>query len=223
MRWASISRSSLSIWKPTSTNRKPDYLPDPYALKTVPLERFATAILPSLGAPTGEQMLRRLSYMGYRLNQLERRFKNIVVVCSLPEWPWLRDSYRQWHDRMREVDQLPEHDSVEPPTAFAVSPNSLIFLFGELPYITGCYERARLELEEDDNLSIDGVKQLLMSARSSYLQDLGKRARRVTPLLLRQCLKYIRNLTLMERRLTRPCIASSRRRSRSWAINMRFM
>jgi len=51
-------------------------------------------------------------------------------------------------------------------------------------------------------LSIDGVKQLLLSARSSYLQDLGKRARRITPLLLRQCLKYIRNLTLMERRLT---------------------
>lgn len=85
---------------------------------------------------------------------------------------------------------------------YAVSPNSLMFLFGELPYITGLYERARLELDDDENLSIDGVKQLLMSARSSYLQDLGKRARRITPLLLRQCLKYIRNLTLMDRRMS---------------------
>ena len=179
-----------------------EYLPDPYALKTVPIERFATAILPSLEAPNSEQVARRLNYMGYRLNQLERRYKNIVVVCAIPEWPWLRESYRQWHERLQSVNNLPEHDSVEPPTAYAVSPHSLVFLFGELPYITGLYERARLELEEDDNLSIDGVKQLLMSARSSYLQDLGKRARRITPLLLRQCLKYIRNLTLMERRLT---------------------
>ncbi len=134
--------------------------------------------------------------MGFRLRQLERKYKRIAVVCSVQEWPWLRESY------LEPVDDLPEHDPVEPPSTFAVSPNSLMFLFGELPFITGLYERARQELEEDDNLSIDGVKQLLLSARSSYLQDLGKRARRVTPLMLRQCLKYIRNLTLMDRRLT---------------------
>lgn len=176
-------------------------MPDPYALKTVSLERFATAVLPSV-TPPNEQSSRRLSAMGHRLRQLEKRFERIAVVCSIQEWPWLRQSYRDWQDPTTAGLALPEHDVVEPPTTYAVTPNSLLFLFGELPFITGLYERARLELEEDDNLSIDGVKQLLLSARSSYLQDLGKRARRVTPLLLRQCLKYIRNLTLMERRLT---------------------
>lgn len=173
-----------------------DTMPDPYALKTVSLERFATAVLPSIVRPFGEQCRQRLSYMGRRLHALEKRFSRIVVVCSIQEWPWLRESY------LEPQVEIPEHDSVEPPTTYAVSPNSLMFLFGELPFITGLYERARRALEDDENLSIDGVKQLLMSARSSYLQDLGKRARRVTPLLLKQCLKYIRNLTLMDRRLT---------------------
>ncbi|MCC6509987.1 MAG: hypothetical protein IT423_12845, partial [Pirellulaceae bacterium] len=230
-------------------------MPDPFALKTVSIERFATAVLPSIMRPFNEQTRQRLSYMGHRLWELEKRYQRIVVVCSIQEWPWLRESYQQWAQEYgtqstadspsanqpssakpntgklntgkpnkkpwpwtkSSTDEpednrpgnsagntlsLPEHDSVEPPTTYAVSPSSLVFLFGELPYITGVYERARRELEEDDNLSIDGVKQLLMSARSSYLQDLGKRARRITPLLLRQCLKYIRNLTLMDRRLT---------------------
>ncbi len=89
-----------------------------------------------------------------------------------------------------------------PPTIYSVNPNSLLFLLGEIPFITGLHEQARAQLEDDENVTIDGVKQLLLSARSSYLQDLGKRARRITPMHLRQCLKYIRNLTLLERRMS---------------------
>lgn len=172
-------------------------MPDPYALKTVSLERFATAVLPSLSRPFQDQARQRLQYMAWRLHRLEQRYDKVVFVCSILEWPWLREAYFAT-DRQ----ELPTHDSVEPPVTHSVAPNSLIFLFGELPYITGLYEQARMELEDDENLSLDGVKQLLMSARSSYLQDLGKRARRITPLLLGQCLKYIRNMTLIDHRMT---------------------
>jgi hypothetical protein len=75
-------------------------------------------------------------------------------------------------------------------------------LFDELPFITGLYERARAELEDDENLSIDGVKELLLAARDSYKAEFGNRARRTPPLLLSQCLKYIRNLSLIQRRMT---------------------
>ncbi len=172
-------------------------MPDPYALKTVALEKFATAILPSLSRPYELQARQRLQYMAWRLRELEKAHQHIVLVCSILEWPWLREAY---FDRTEK--EFPTHDSVEAPATHAVNQNSLIFLFGELPYITGLFEQARVALDDDENLSIDGVKQLLMSARSSYLQDLGKRARRITPLLLSQCLKYIRNMTLLEHRMT---------------------
>ncbi|MCA9134875.1 MAG: hypothetical protein KDA45_17020, partial [Planctomycetales bacterium] len=172
-------------------------MPDPYALKTVSLERFATAILPSLAKPYQEQAQHRLQYMAWRLRQLEEKHQHIVLVCSILEWPWLREAYFE-----SPPEELPAHDSVDAAKTFTVHSNSLLFLFGELPFITGLYEQARVHLEDDENLSIDGVKQLLMSARSSYLQDLGKRARRITPLLLAQCLKYIRNMTLLEHRMT---------------------
>ena len=171
-------------------------LPDPYALKTVSLERFATAVLPSIMRPFIDQEKQRIRYMAWKLRQLEQQYDNIVLVCSIQKWPWLREAYAEFRG------EPPEHDTVEPPTIYSVNPNSLLFMFGELPFITGLHEQARAQLEDDENVTIDGVKQLLMSARSSYLQDLGKRARRVTPMHLKQCLKYTRNLTLLEHRMS---------------------
>lgn len=171
-------------------------MPDPYALSRVPLDKFATAILPSLMRPYEEQTNQRLKYMAWRLRELERRYRNIVFVGSILKWPWLREAYQELEG------DPPLHDSVSMPEPYAVNPNSLIFLFGELPFLTGLYESARAQLDDDENLAIDGVKQLLVSARSSYRQDLGKRARKIPPLMLSQCLKYIRNQTLLEHRMT---------------------
>ena len=38
-------------------------------------------------------------------------------------------------------------------------------MLGELPFITGLYERGRRELTADDNLSVDGVKEMVLQAR----------------------------------------------------------
>jgi hypothetical protein len=171
-------------------------LPDAYALKTVSVERFATAVLPHIIRPPHEQVTQRLQHMARRLKQLERKYKHIVLVSSILEWPWLKEAY----DEPSEV--APQHDSVEVPTTYSVSPNSLLFMLGELPYVTGLYEHARAQLDSDDNIAIDAIKHLLLSARASYRQDFGKRARKITPLMLMQCLKYIRNLCLLNSSMT---------------------
>ena len=77
-----------------------------------------------------------------------------------------------------------------------------MFLMGELPFITGLYEHARNSLDDDSTLVVDGIKELLISTRQSYLADMGNRARKIPPLLLSQCLKFIRNQSLLERRFT---------------------
>lgn len=171
-------------------------LPDAYAMKTVSFDRFAAAVLPSLPRPFHPQAFQRLAYMANRLRELEHNHKNIVVLCSILEWPWLRDAYRE------QPSTIPKNEIVEVPSSYSVNASTLLFLLGELPFITGLYEQARFQLEDDADLAIDGVKHLLLSARSSYLQDFGKRARKITPLMLSQCLKYIRNLTLMEYRMS---------------------
>lgn len=173
-----------------------DVLPDPYALKQVSIERFATAVLPTISRPDDEQRLSRIAHMAARLWDLQSQYKSILFVCSVHDWPWIREAFVEQHG------SAAEHDFVNETETYELEPRTLLFLLGELPFITGLYERARAELEDDENLSIDGVKELLVTARDAYRADLKKRARKITPMLLAQCIKYIRNLSLIERRMT---------------------
>ena len=166
-------------------------LPDAYALKKVSVAQFASAVVPHLKPAVQEQWGRRVEYMAWQLKQLSVDYQNILFVCNILDWPWIRQAF------MRHDLSPPENESVGEVDWYQVDPETYYFMLGELPFITGLYEKARSELGNDDNLSIDGVKELLISAREAYRADYKKRARRVTPKLLSLCLKYIRNLTLI--------------------------
>ena len=188
-------------------------MPDPFAVRHVSPERFAAAVLPSIRRPPDDQTRGRIVYMAGGLAELEQRYKHILFVCSVLHWPWIREAYHELFSSEARASQsqrseasdainVPEHDLVLEPKCYGVKPETLLFLFSELPFITALYERAREELEEDDDLQVDGVKELLLAARDSYRVELGKHARRITPLHLSKCLQYIRNLSLIHRRLT---------------------
>jgi hypothetical protein len=171
-------------------------LPDPYALKKVPSEQFAAAVLPAIPRLPAGQPQQRTLVMARRLRELEERYESILFVCSLTDWPWVREAYTERREPSA-VDAV-----VEDTVLFRPEPQTLLFLLGELPFITGLYERARAELDDDENLSIDGVKEMLLAARTRYEADLKSRARRLTPHLFSTLLKYVRNLSLIERRMT---------------------
>ena len=171
-------------------------MPDSFALKKVPLEKFVIATLPSIARPHQEQRSRRIAGMASRLKTLCERFRSILLVCNVLDWPWIKETFDQ-RDQT-ELEEEPVHEA----RLLPVEDRTLYFLLGELPYITGLYEQARAELESDQFLAIDGIKSLFLSARDAYQQDLKGRARKITPHLLATCMKYLRNLTLLDRRLT---------------------
>ena len=170
--------------------------PDPYALKRVKTERFAAALLAAVPPPMPGQNTERIAWMAGRLRELEARYRSILFVCSILDWPWIRDAYQR---RLAP----PRPDSFFTPIAtYAVDPKTLIFALGELPYITGLYERGRRELLPDDNLSVDGVKEMVLDARERLKEEHPKIAQRITPQLLSVYFRYLRNLSLIEGRLT---------------------
>ena len=171
-------------------------LPDAYALKQVPIERFAAASLAGIPRPQEGQHTDRITAMAARLRILEQRHERILFVCSLADWPWIREAY------VNGVTSPADDGEVEEVRLCSVDEHTLLFMLGELPFITGLYERARAELDSDENLSVDGVKQLFLASRDHYEDDLGSLARKVTPKLLSQCLKYVRNLSLVDCRFT---------------------
>lgn len=171
-------------------------LPDPYALKRLPVPRFAASVLPLIPRVSPGQPQQRVERMALRLHELERRHERILLVCSLLDWPWIKAAY--------DAPPLtgPDDDEVEETETYQVESRTLMFVSGELPYITGLYERARQELDDDENLSLDGVKELLVETRSKYRDDLKLQARDITPHLLATYFRYVRNLCLVECRMT---------------------
>jgi hypothetical protein len=170
--------------------------PDPYALKRVRPERFAAALLAAVPPPPHPQAKGRITWMAAQLRELETRYQLILFVCSILDWPWIRDAYQ------RRLPH-PEPESFFAPIAtYGVDPATSIFALGELPFITGLYERGRSELTPDDNLSVDGIKEMVLEARQRLKTKHPRIAQRITPQLLSTYFRYIRNLSLVERRLT---------------------
>lgn len=177
-------------------------LPDPFAVEMTSLERFCCAMLPAIPAPNAESDWGRIRHMASRLLGMRGRYSKVLALCHLNDWPWLREAVRSG-DAREHTDSMGEGVSVaSEPTNYAIDSRTHIFLHGELPFVTALYERARANLDDDARLAVEGLKELFLSARASYRADLGQRARQITPLLISQCLKYIRNQTLLERRLT---------------------
>jgi hypothetical protein len=170
--------------------------PDPYALKRVSPEAFAAAILPAIPEPDPGQHAQRIVTMAARLRELEEHHESILLVCSLLDWPWIRDAYS------RRLEPEEAEPFFAPMQTFAVDPATLLFVLGELPFLTGLYERGRRELTPDDNLSVDGVKEMVLQARDRLRAKLPRVAQRITPQLLSVYFRYVRNLSLLDRRLT---------------------
>jgi hypothetical protein len=103
--------------------------PDPYALKKVPLAKFAAALLPALGPPPAGQPRQRISTMAARLRQLENKYQRILFVCSMLDWPWVRQAYTQ-------ASSAFEDDAVDETRIYQPNEKTLFFILGELPFIT---------------------------------------------------------------------------------------
>lgn len=54
----------------------------------------------------------------------------------------------------------------------------------------------------DDNLAVDGVKEMVLEAREMVRKEHPRTAQRISPHLLSIYFQYVRNLSLIDRRLT---------------------
>jgi hypothetical protein len=175
--------------------------PDPYTLKSVPLGVFSAATLPFLPQPQpGTSRWERICWMAFRLHELELDFNSILFLCPMTDWPWLRRAYQE-----RMPYAAPEQREGFP-AWWKVEPSSLYFVLGELPYVTQLYEERREEARADTHLTIDGIKELILETRSRWLTaragTIAQESNWVTPQLLQRYFQYVRNLTVLEHRLT---------------------
>lgn len=192
----------VSAWEPPQDLS----LPDAWPLPETGLEAFAAACLPVLPTPEPRsQRDERIRYMAQQLHLLELDCERVLFVCSLADWPWVREAYR------RRAPYPQAFGRPQMPSLTQLAEDSLYFLLGELPYLTFLYEHRRAEEiagRSGGQETIDGVKTLLIEARDRALQADGpegqaaQEASMLTPQRLRILLQYARNLTLLDGRMT---------------------
>jgi len=176
------------------------YFPDCYALRSTTLERFCAALLPSILPPQDSEQQHRISQLAVHIALTTKKNSHTIALCSLEDWPWIRQAILENRNPPHPLPELDTNETL--PQNYSIDPRGTLFLLGELPFLTGLFERARQECDPDDQVLTEGLKELFINARSSYRQELGNRARQIPPLLISQCLKYIRNQSLLERRMT---------------------
>ncbi|SVD29120.1 uncharacterized protein METZ01_LOCUS381974, partial [marine metagenome] len=81
-----IDWSTLSF-EPRSIN-----FPDTFSLRGLSLEKFCTAMLLTLKRPVPDsQPEKRARWMAYQLHKLEIDHSRILLVCSILDWPWIKE------------------------------------------------------------------------------------------------------------------------------------
>ena len=191
-----ITRRFIDLSVPQYETRHMDF-PDSFALQGLSLEKFAVALLPFIKRPPADsQHDQRARWMAYQLHQLEMDYSKVVLVCSVLDWPWIKQAYD-------ERSQYPKPNPPDGhPALYGLEPNTLFFALSEFPYITYLYEKNRQELKSDRGVAIDGVKEIMLKARENFLAKHKIRYHNLTSQTFQVYLQYVRNLTLMENRLT---------------------
>ena len=175
--------------------RKIDF-PDTYALRHMSYEKFCAAILLTVKRPdTGSLHDKRARWMAFQLHQMEMEFNHITLICSILDWPWIKEAY----DERKPYDK-PEQTGI--PQSYGVENETLFFALTEFPYITYLYEKNRQEMKSDKEVSIDGIKEILVRARQMFTEKHKVRYHNLTSQTFQIYLQYVRNLTLLENRLT---------------------
>lgn len=171
--------------------------PDSYALRHMSYEKFCATLLLSIKRPPNASLHdKRARWMAYQLHQLEMDFKNITIICSILDWPWIKEAYNERKPYDQKITPL------DNPKIYAVEKETLFFALAEFPYITYLNEIYRQEIKPDKEVSIDGIKEILIQARKIFTQKHGPRYHNLTLQTFQTYLQYARNLTLIENRLT---------------------
>ena len=191
-----ISRKYIDWSCGNYESRKIDF-PDTYALRHMAYEKFCAALLLTIKRPITESLHdKRARWMAFRLHQLEMDFSKITFICSILDWPWIKEAY----DERKPYDKPNDH--TKNPVIYGVEKETLFFALTEFPYITYLYEKYRQEMKPDKEVPIDGIKEILIYARKIFTKKYKVRYHNLTSQTFQIYLQYVRNLTLLEDRLT---------------------
>jgi hypothetical protein len=171
-------------------------MPDEYAINRLGFDAYATLCLRVIGNPEPQSPQdMEAQYIAAGLHRLRQKYKNILAVVHL----------RHFARTLYHFDLEKTHNLSFPPApsytmrSERINPDHLYFVLGELPFVTGKFEKARYEPFSGEVDVIACIKDLFRETRDDYHEN-QQQALALSPARIQRGLQFLRNLTVMTNR-----------------------
>ena len=167
-------------------------LPDEYAMKKIGFDRYTALCLQAIGNPAaGSNEDLDGGYCAARLHELSRTCKNILSLVHFRIFA--RTVYHFSRGSPASVSS-PASQPYRISTHY-INPDHLYFALGELPFITGKFERERQDPFAQPVDVVTEIKNLFRETRDDYYDDKDTAAL-LSPVRIQTALTFLRNLTI---------------------------
>jgi hypothetical protein len=168
-------------------------MPDEYAIKSMGFDAYAALCVSALGVgPLTDEEEEAAAYTAHRLHDLESDHAAVLAVVHLRHFSRAVFHYGRESSHNRSFEVPPLLDT----RRMVINPDHLYFALGELPFITGRFEKARLDPFSADLDLAELVKELFRETRDEYFDD-EEQVFALSPARLQTALTFLRNLTVM--------------------------
>ncbi|HEX3020651.1 MAG TPA: hypothetical protein VHP36_10135 [Chitinispirillaceae bacterium] len=172
-------------------------LPDPYAGTRLGFDLYSSLCLKAIGNPeNGSIADLDGQFIASQIHELRTRFKKILILVHF------RTFVRTVSHFFKEKTCNLKFDFQENCiiSSGLVNPDHLYFALGELPFITGKYEKERHDIFAEPFNEIETIKDLFRETRDDYF-DQKENIISLSPVRLQAALTFLRNITVMSERL----------------------
>lgn len=171
-------------------------LPDEYAISTMGFDEYAALCIHALGKSEPDTDADRVAqYIAFKLHELHASYKNILALIHFRHIIQTVHHFRQ--ERSYNLSfPLTQIYTIQ---TYAINPDHLYFAIGELPFITGRFEKERHDVFAERVNILNTIKDLFRDTRDNYF-DNSKDAIELSPVRIQSALTFLRNLTIMDDR-----------------------
>lgn len=172
-------------------------LPDTYAGSQLGFDLFSSLCLQAIGNPekNSDEDLES-QYLANQIHEIKTRHKTILVLVHFRNY--LRTISHYFQEKTCNLTF--SFDTDNQTICRAIKSEHLYFALGELPFITGKYEKERHDLFAEPFNEIETVKDLFRETRDEYF-DQKEDIISLSPIRIQAALTFLRNLTVMSQRL----------------------
>jgi hypothetical protein len=175
---------------------KPDPLPplpDEYAAVKIGFDRYNALCLHVVGNPKeGSADDIAAQYIASGIRRLEAKHGKILAIVHLRHF--LRTIYHLLQEKTYNLsfDNSENYETENRP----INTDHLYFALGELPFVTGKFERERHDLFAEQFDIVNTIKDLFRETRDDYFDEQDRIAE-LSPVRIQAALTFLRNLTVM--------------------------